>query len=54
MVSEAHCKPTELFDLVILGIIFAALGWWMVSRSRALVDPAARACHSNHIALTRQ
>ena len=32
MVFEAHYKSSKLFGLVILGIMFAALGWWMVQR----------------------
>ena len=30
MVFEAHYKSSKLFGLVILGIMFAALGWWVV------------------------
>jgi len=32
MVFEARYKPTKVFGLIILGLVFAALGWWMAQR----------------------
>jgi type II secretory pathway pseudopilin PulG len=42
MVFEAHYKPTKLVGLIILGLLFAALGWWMVQRPDGAFTDSAK------------